>query len=179
MAPRPRSRSTSRGARLRIRLVLVDALRSHEGLDPGLLSQLRTVIEREGAIHEPILVEETHLVILNGHHRYAALRDLGCLRIPAYVVDYFDPRIELRLWPGAIVEKVTKEEVITRGMSGNLFPPKTTRHVVHFDLPDVAVSLERLRSAPRARARPRRARPSGGAGRAGPRRRSQRRLRHR
>ena len=145
MARRPRPRSPRRSAGPRIELVPIELLRSHESLDPKLLAEVREGIAREGALLEPILVEKSHYVILNGHHRYAALRELGCRRVPAYVVDYFDARVELTLWPGAVVRAVTKEEVIERGLRGGLFPPKTTRHIVHYALKDVAVPLRDLR----------------------------------
>lgn len=126
-------------------LVPIERLRSHEGLDPKLVAEIRESIGREGVLLEPILVERRHDVILNGHHRVAALRELGCRRVPAYVVDYFDARIELTLWRHADVDSVTKEDVIERALRGNLFPPKTTRHIVHFALRVVATPLESLR----------------------------------
>lgn len=145
MGSRARSRSDRHQKQPRLELVPIEHLRAHEGLDPKLVSTIRRAIARAGVLLEPILVERSHYVILNGHHRYAALRELGCVRVPAYVVDYSDPRVELRLWPGAIVDRVTKEEVVDRGVRGDLFPPKTTRHVVQFALKDVAVPLADLR----------------------------------
>ena len=148
MARRSGPRSRRRHEVPRFELVPVERLRAHEGLDPKRLADLRDAIARDGVLVEPILAEASHYVILNGHHRVAALRELGCRRVPAHVVDYFDARIELTLWPRAVVDSVTKEEVIERGLRGDLFPPKTTRHIVHFALRDVAIPLERLKRRP-------------------------------
>ena len=90
-------------------------------------------------------MESSHGVILDGHHRFAALKDLGCRRVPVYLVDYEDDGVTLTTWPGAIVASVTKEEVVDRGVRGDLFPPKTTRHLLSKGLEDVRVLLDDLR----------------------------------
>jgi hypothetical protein len=84
-------------------------------------------------------------VILDGHHRYEALKSLGCTRIPVFLVDYDDPTITLTTWPNATVASVTKAEVVDRGTRGELYPPKTTRHKLPRDLEDVPVLIEDLR----------------------------------
>ncbi len=145
MARRPRPRGHPRAARARLELVPIEQLRPHESLDAKRLAQVRDWIAHDGAMREPILVERSHYVILNGHHRTAALRELECRRVAAYVVDYFDSQVEVGLWPGAIVDRITKEEVIDHGVRGDLFPPKTTRHVVRFRLKDTAIPLSVLR----------------------------------
>ena len=73
---------------LRFELVAVEKLRGHEQLRPDLLESLTNEIRADGALLKPILVAETHYVILDGHHRYAALKALGCRRVPAFLVDY-------------------------------------------------------------------------------------------
>ena len=102
-------------------------------------------IRRAGYVRRPILVESRHLVILDGHHRYEALKRLGCTRVPAYLVDYEDDGIGLTTWPQAKVKRVTKEEVVDRALRGDPFPPKTTRHLVSVELDEVRVTLDELR----------------------------------
>ncbi len=116
----------------------------HEQTRPELLSQLTDEIERDGVLKVPVLLEREHYVILDGHHRWEALRRLGCKRIPAYVVDYSSEEISVTTWPGAIVATVTKEEVVARGVRGDLFPPKTTRHLLKEKLPESPVPLKDL-----------------------------------
>lgn len=130
---------------MRYEVVELDRLRSHEEVRPGLLAKLVDRIRRDGFVRKPVLVESRHYVILDGHHRYEALKRLGCLRIPVYVVDYDDDGIGLTTWPEATVKTVTKAEVIERGIHGRPFPPKTTRHLVSFPLEEVRVPLEALR----------------------------------
>lgn len=109
------------------RLAPVDSLHPHEQVDEADVERLVEEIRRSGLVREPIWVSERDGVILNGHHRYAALRRLGVRRVPAWMVDYSDPAMELHRWrPGPALEKA---EVVRRAKAGSLFPPKTSRHV--------------------------------------------------
>ena len=119
-------------------------LKPHEQLQAPLLAQVMGAIERDGRINIPVLVERAHHVILDGHHRFEALRRLGCRRCPAYVVDYFCEEIGLTTWPGAVVDHVTKQDVLDHGLRRELFPPKTTRHLLREKLPDSPVPLKDL-----------------------------------
>lgn len=135
------------GATTQARYAIVELarLRPHEQTRPPLLESLVAQIRADGCLRKPILVEEEHLVILDGHHRAAALRVLGCTRIPVYLLDYDDPAIGLTTWPEAVVATVTKEEVVARGIKGDLFPSKTTRHKIALEVDEVRVRLEDLR----------------------------------
>jgi len=93
-------------------------------------------------VREPILVAEESLVILNGHHRVAALRQLGARTAPAWVVDYGDAAITLDRWDDG--PRLAKSDVIARARSGHPYPPKTTRHRVLLDLPERPTSLTEL-----------------------------------
>jgi len=126
-------------------LVAIDRLRPHERTQPRLLAQVLDDLRTTGFVRRALLVEAEHLVILDGHHRYEALRRLGCTRAPVYLVDYEDDGIGLTTWPEATVKSVTKAEVIDRGVRGDPFPPKTTRHLVRFELQGVRVPLDELR----------------------------------
>ena len=135
------------GASTQVRYAVVELsrLRGHEETQEPLLRKLVDQIKADGFLRKPVLVESEHCVILDGHHRVAALRLLGCVRIPVYLVEYADPAIGLTTWPGAVVATVTKAEVVDRGVRGKPFPPKTTRHLVSFTLDEVRVPLDELR----------------------------------
>ena len=99
-------------------------------------------IERDGVLHDPIYVDLTTKVILDGHHRTEALRRLGYKRIPVVLVRYFSPDVRVESWrPGV---KVTKREVIYRGLNGNKFPPKTSRHLFPRRITGLDVPLDVL-----------------------------------
>lgn len=114
-------------------LVPIDSLRPHEEIDPADVEWLAGELAQTGVFREPIWVGEEENVILNGHHRFAALQRLGASRVPAWVFPYLDDSVSLGRWsPGP---PITKQEVLERAKAGRLFPLKTTRHRLSFELP--------------------------------------------
>ena len=128
----------------RFELVDVNLLKSHEEVRNELLTSLIAEIKKDGFLRKPVLVENKDYVILDGHHRFEALKKIGCRRIPVYLVDYYDEAIYLTTWPEAKHTNVTKDDVLDTARSGKLYPPKTTRHIVRIELKEVRVSLEEL-----------------------------------
>lgn len=139
--PNPSARMTPT---VRFALVDLSQLHGHEQIRATLLEELTEQIKRDGYLKRPILVADRHFVVLDGHHRLEAVRLLGCNRIPAYLVDYKSDIVNLGTWPDAVVSTVTKDEVIRRGLTGDRFPPKTTRHTVTIPLEDRPTDLEDL-----------------------------------
>jgi len=130
--------------RARFALVPIDALRAHEEIDekdlPGLVEEIRS----RGELHYPIWVARGSHVILNGHHRVAALRRLGAVRAPAWLIDYHSEAVRVDRWsPGP---PISKEEVERRAREGLLFPPKTTKHQLDGDLGERSTPLDALLS---------------------------------
>jgi hypothetical protein len=124
-------------------LLELASLSRHEEVVPEHLAALTAEIERDGELREPVIVDRRTLVILDGHHRVEAMRALGCALVPAYLVDYDDASIAVLPWRAGIV--VTKETVVRTGLSGNPYPPKTSRHVLPGGLPPRPTPLGRLR----------------------------------
>lgn len=148
-------------------LVPLARLRGHERIDPAKVDELAHELRTRGIFADPIWVTRDSDVILNGHHRVAALRRLGAIRVPAWIVTYDDPTVRLDRWtPGP---PITKEEVVRRARSGDLFPPKTTRHRLTPELPARPTPVSELMPA-RAAAHPRALDPPRppGAGASGP-----------
>lgn len=131
--------------RYRFEILEISRLHSHEAIQPKMLDTLAKQIEEDGFLIKPIVVDDENYVILDGHHRYEALKKLGCKRIPVYLVDYMDGAIEVVTWPGAVVNEISKKEIIDMGLSENVYPPKTSRHIVKVLLEDRPVELRDLR----------------------------------
>lgn len=110
-----------------IEWVPIEELRPHEAIDEELLKRVIEKLKHEG-LKDPIVVDKETRVILDGHHRYAACKALGMKAIPCLLVDYRSPEISVE--PRRAEIPVSKEEVIRRGLEGDLYPPKTTRHLL-------------------------------------------------
>ncbi|MGI0133020.1 MAG: ParB N-terminal domain-containing protein [Thermoplasmata archaeon] len=135
-------------------LMPLERLKVHEEVVPERVAELVREIRRRGMVEEPILVARGSHVILNGHHRFAALRAIGAHRVPAWVVEYDDPAIQLERWYEG--PPLTKREVVDRAIAGRPFTPKTTKHVVESPLPKrptpLAQLIEAVAGAPKPRA---------------------------
>lgn len=128
--------------RPRYSLLPVGSLHAHEEVEVEDVRSLAEELRAEGILTEPIWVASEYDVILNGHHRYAALERLGTRYVPAWLLDYFTDDVRLSRWdPGP---PITKQEVVDRARSGRLFPPKTTRHSLAFKLPARPTTLSDL-----------------------------------
>ncbi|NPV70958.1 MAG: ParB N-terminal domain-containing protein [Firmicutes bacterium] len=132
----------------RFRLLRLCGLKAHEHVDQRHLLELADEIRRDGELRQPVLVDERSMVILDGHHRVAALKRLGCLLVPSYLVDYSDDQITV--WPRRPDIPITKQNVVRMGLNGTLYPPKTSRHEWPLIPPPAPVPLERLGRDPRA-----------------------------
>jgi ParB-like chromosome segregation protein Spo0J len=121
----------------------VRLLRPHEDVVEGRVRGLADQILLDGFIRYPILVDSRTLVVLDGHHRLAVAKLLGLRFIPAILVDYDGDCVSVSSWKDGVT--VTKDMVREHGLKGNLMPPKTSRHRVCFEVPEVRVPLEVLR----------------------------------
>ncbi len=109
-------------------LIELDKLRQHEEADPEHLKELTQEIASDKILKYTIVVDEKTNIILDGEHRYNALKNLGCKRIPVIYVDYSSPNIEVQTWRNN--HHLTKRDIIEAALTGKRFPPKTSRHMI-------------------------------------------------
>ena len=130
---------------MRVQLIPVEVLKPHEQVIQKKVDQLERMAIRWDAYTKPLLVDGATGTILDGHHRFEIARRLDLQCLPCVVVDYLDDdSITLLLWPNSDREGITKDDVIQAGLSGDLMPPKTSRHLLSDDLPPISVPLSRL-----------------------------------
>jgi len=135
------------------RLIRLRDLREHEEIEPKAVDQLVKEIRRTKVVADPIWVAAGSGIILNGHHRVAALRRLGAEKVPAWVIEYYSPDVRLERWSEG--PPIPKAEVERRAAKKELFPPKTTRHIVVNGLAERITPLHALMNpSPKARRRP-------------------------
>ncbi|MGQ9538792.1 MAG: pyridoxal-phosphate dependent enzyme [Candidatus Bathycorpusculaceae bacterium] len=109
-------------------LIELNKLRQHEEADPKHLKELTQEIASDKTLKYTIVVDQKTNVILDGEHRYNALKNLGCKRIPVIYVDYSSPNIEVQTWRNNY--HLTKRDVIEAALTGKKFPPKTSCHMI-------------------------------------------------
>lgn len=73
-----------------------------------------------------ILICSESNMIIDGHHRYTALKELGYSKIPVTLINYFSNKI--------ITDKedsFSKKEIILNSRRKNLYDPKSTKHLIY------------------------------------------------
>ena len=127
-------------------VVLVEtvSLRDHEEVIPDNLETRTSKLLSKG-FYKPIIVDRGSMVILDGHHKWTAAKSLGLARVPVIMVDYLvDEGVLVDVWPDCGKESITKTEVLEMGVSGDVFPPKTSRHTLPFKIPSIRIPLSEL-----------------------------------
>jgi len=123
---------------LKIVFLPIEELKPHEKGSPLYLELLKQEILRDGVLKYPIIVDEKTRVILDGMHRWLALKSLGYKLIPVILVDAFqNPKIRvgtrrIHRYTTNSDEEITLEKVISAGLSGRLMNPRSTRHFFPF-----------------------------------------------
>ena len=122
---------------MKYELVPIEKLRALEMIFPHHLENIVKIIHRDGVMKLPLIVEKDHNIVLDGSHRHVFIAMEGFKYAPVRYVDYNDPHIRVgtHLMHRHIIDgpvNISKEEVIRRGLSGDLFPPRTTRHFFPF-----------------------------------------------
>ena len=128
-----------------VELVSIDWLKPHEEIRVKNMEQLKMMTLRWGGYTKPLLADADSGAILDGHHRYNVGLALGLRRLPVLLCDYLnDDDVEVEVWPNCGLLTLSKREVLDKALSGELFPPKSSRHILADDIPPIMVSLEEL-----------------------------------
>ncbi len=111
----------------------IDQLNPHEETIEENLETVLNSLKEQKVLKNPIIVDFNTKVILDGHHRYKAFQKLDQQKILCVLVDYFSENIEVEPWDS---KEITKQDVISKGVSEDLFPPKTSKHTVRGKMPN-------------------------------------------
>jgi len=106
----------------------INELKEHEEVEPNYLEKLKKQIMKDKVLKKPIVVDRNTKIIIDGHFRFNSLKQLGCSKIPAFLIDYNSPEILVRAWREN--EKITKENVLSSGLNGIKLPPKTSKNMI-------------------------------------------------
>ena len=116
-----------------------DLIRGVELIDINLLKPHEKIIERKKAslskfiksydsyyITSSIVCCHKSLLIIDGHHRYFALKELGFKKAPVTLIDYHSDSIRT-----GSINPIDKKYIVNIGNSSELLEPKSTEHAVY------------------------------------------------
>jgi gas vesicle protein len=119
-------------------LLPINDLKPHEKGSPVYLKLLKQEISSDGILKYPIIADEKTHVILDGMHRWLALKSLGYSLIPVILVDAFENPLvrvgsrRIHRYTFDSGDGITIERVILAGLRGHLMKPRSTRHFFSF-----------------------------------------------
>jgi hypothetical protein len=123
---------------------MASELKRHEKVSRKRVRELREDISKRGVL-KPILVDSSSFAVLDGHHRLEALKELKAFFVPVFLVHYPSKKIKVKQRRKEI--PVSKGIVVRKALSGKLFPRKTTKHVLSFEIKEDPTDLSELREA--------------------------------
>jgi len=126
----------------KIKIIKNNLIKQHEQIRKSHLFDLIKEIKHDGFIRNPIIVDKNTMIILDGHHRFNAIKSIGLTSSPVYLVDYNNKKITVSAWRNG--EKVTKKLVVEAGLSGKLLKPKTSKHYIPDSPLEINILLKNL-----------------------------------
>ena len=98
-------------------------------------------LETDLFLFTTIIVCSKTNVIIDGHHRYTALKELGFTKIPTTRINYFSKKIITNE-----KDSILKSEIISNAQNHNLYSPKSTNHLIYSDGEDRWLPLNTISS---------------------------------
>ncbi len=135
---------------LKYEIVPIERLKPLERVFPTHLKNLNDLIIKDGVVQAPLLADRKTGIILDGSHRYIFFLMHGYKTVPVQFIDYDDEhmRVGTHLMHRHLVDgpvNISKAEVVRRGLTGDIYSPRTTRHFFPFrKISNMALPLSKL-----------------------------------
>ncbi len=78
-------------------IIRINQISTHEDIDLNNLLKVIECIKKTKEIN-PIILDEENFMIIDGHHRFYAMKMLGFSKIPAYLIDYRKDYVKVNKW---------------------------------------------------------------------------------
>ena len=111
-----------------VNLIDIELLNPHEKVIEKKKTSLAKFIKSydDYYIISSIVCCHKSMLIIDGHHRYFALKELGFKKVPVTLIDY-----SLKSIRTGKLNSIDKEQIIKMGRSNELMEPKSTEHAVY------------------------------------------------
>lgn len=126
---------------MKLEFVEPQVLRHIEGFSKRRVEWLQRKVLKEGVWTKPVALDDAHHLVLDGQHRMEVALLLGLKRVPAVKFPYSS----IEIWSLRPKYSFTWQDVVSRALSGDIYPYKTVKHRFPADLPACHVPLEELR----------------------------------
>jgi hypothetical protein len=89
---------SSSNLNLRLSIIEIEELKPHEEVIEEVVERLSREISADKVVHDPLILDQNDYIILDGMHRFNALKRLGCRFAPSCLLDYRSPKIKVGSW---------------------------------------------------------------------------------
>ncbi len=130
---------------LQVKIIPIRIVKPSEYYNLDTVNLLVKCIECAGIWTHPIIIEKQNFIIMDGHHRFQAAKNLGLKNIPAFVIGYDNPY--LKLTSRIPEQNILAENVIKAGLTGKLLNYKSTCHNISIDMPKTKIQISDLNNS--------------------------------
>ena len=109
-------------------ILSIHDLLPHEEINESKVLSIIGEIKGHQYLFAPVLVDKRSKIIIDGHHRYNALKNMGYKSVPCIECNYLSKKI-VALKEGPNGRELDKKYVISLAKNGQLLPKKYTFHV--------------------------------------------------
>ena len=110
-------------------LIHVSEIFPHEQVSQKRVKQIIKTITSHQYDLPPIIIDRKTKVIIDGHHRFHAIKELNYNQIPCIELDYLSDSI-VALCEGEKGDILNKNEILQNAILGKLYPQKFTYHAI-------------------------------------------------